>query len=99
MADSKNEKKGKDKGKQPEAAAAEPKKHQPGVVSDRRVVTRPMKRHEVRDKAANLEESNPNAPKPIPTNEYRPRLVQIKRRHKTEGPVRPTPSGMSDIKI
>lgn len=72
---------------------------QPRVVSDRRVVCRPMKQGETLNPAGNLEQENPKAPKPIPTNDYRPRLVQMKRRHKTAGPDRKVPSGMSDIKI
>ena len=86
-----------DEGEEKKAKAATRPKG--GVVQQRRVVSRPMKQGEVAAAAENLAASNPNAPKPIPTSEYKPRLVMMKRRHKPSGGEKKVPSGMSDIKI
>lgn len=89
----------KKKTEEEQAAEATPK-YQPGVVSDRRVLVRPMGRAEREARANESKDAaaeNPNAPKPKPQNEYKPKLVQMRRRHK--GQEKKTPGFMSEIKI
>ena len=74
-----------------------------GVVNVRHVVSRPMswqdgaKRQGGKEAALALEEDNPNAPKPPPSNEYIRRMSQLRRRHKVDQ--RTVPNYMSDIKV
>ncbi len=73
----------------------------PGVVGIRRVVTVPMSRVEAARRAGKdtpQDEVYANAPKPVKNNEYRPKLVQIRRKHKRPGS-KDKPNYMSDIKI
>ncbi|MFT5433485.1 MAG: hypothetical protein ACI9OJ_004191 [Myxococcota bacterium] len=70
------------------------------VVKSRIVVTRPMswqERAEARGEGPDLADLNPNAPKPVASNEYRPILKQMKRRHQSNE--RKQPATMSDVKI
>ena len=74
-----------------------------GVVTNRRVVSRPMswqdgaKRTGGKEAAAALEAEHPNAPVPTPRNDYQPQLKQMRRRHKSNQ--RSVPNYMSDIKL
>ena len=81
----------------------ETESHPEGVVTVRRVVSRPMswqdgaKRQSGQEEARALEAENPNAPEPTPSNEYIRRTSQLRRRHKADK--RSAPNYMSDIKL
>ena len=75
-------------------------KREGNVVSVRRVVSRNITRVEQAQRAGepvDAEALYPNAPKPQKSLDYRPKMVQLKRKHASQQ--KSKPAGMSDIKF
>ena len=70
-----------------------------GVVKVRKVISVPLSlKDALVGEPQDPAKENPDAPKPIPNQTFKPRVVQIRRRHERPHEQKP-PSGMSDIKI